>query len=118
MQGLDRIFARPSQLTVLRVLYHSDEPITGREIERRCGLSNRATMYALEALVDIAAVDRDAHGNAYWYSLNTQNYLIAKPVRQAFEAEDLFWNDFGKTVAPSGTTQAHRGRRYGCACTR
>jgi len=98
MQGLDRIFARPSQLTVLRVLYHSDEPITGREIERRCGLSNRATMNALEALYEISAVNRDESGNAYWYELNHGNYLIAKPVKQAFEAEDLFWDDFGKTV--------------------
>ena len=98
MQGLDRIFARPSQLSVLRVLYHADEPLTGREIERRCGLSNRATMTALEALVEISAVQRDATSSAYWYELNHTNYLVSKPIKQAFEAEDLFWNDFGKTV--------------------
>jgi hypothetical protein len=98
MQGLDRIFARPSQLTVLRVLYRSDTPLNGREIERRCGLSNRATMMALESLTDMSAVHRDPSGNAYWYQLNNNHYLVAKMLKQAFEAEELFWVDFGKTV--------------------
>jgi hypothetical protein len=98
MHGLDRLLSKPSQLYVLRVLHHAEEPLTGREIERRTGLSNRATMMALESLVDIAAVDCEPTAQANWYALNRDHYLVAKAMKSAFEAEDLFWEDLRKTV--------------------
>lgn len=92
------MLARPSQLLVLRVLYHAEEPLSGREVERRTGLSNRAAMMALEDLVACAVVDRALAGNAHLYTLNTSHYLFARTLKPGFEAEDLFWDDVRKAV--------------------
>jgi hypothetical protein len=98
MHGLDRLLNKPSHLYVLRVLYHADEPLTGREVERRTGLSNRAAMLALESLVDGAAVQCESTPQANWYELNRQHYLVAKALKAAFDAEAQFWEDLRKTV--------------------
>jgi hypothetical protein len=98
MHGLNRLLSKPSQLQVLRILHHADKPLTGRETERRSTLSNRATMLALESLVETAAVHYEQVGNAYHYSINKGHYLVAKVLARAFEAEDLFWDDMRKTV--------------------
>lgn len=98
MHGLNYLISRYSHLLVLRALYHAQEPLTGREIERRTGLSNRATMQALESLVGLSAVHVDEQTHAHWFTLNRNNYFVAKALKQAFETEDLFWDDFRKTV--------------------
>ncbi len=98
MHGLNVLITRYSQLLVLRTLYHAQTPLSGREIERRTGLSNRATMLALDALVDSFAVQFEESGNKHHYTLNRNNYFVAKGLKPAFEAEDLFWTDFTKTV--------------------
>jgi hypothetical protein len=98
MNILDLLLSKSSHVQVLRVLYHAGEPITGREVERRSGLSNRATMTALEHLVDLSAVIRSENNRAYWFSINNDNYFVKRALRPAYEAEDLFWDDLRKTV--------------------
>lgn len=98
MHGLNFILANRSQLMVLRALYHADQPLTGRGVERVCGLSNRSTMLALETLVEARAVHMEISGNAHMYTLNKNHYLIIKGLKPAFEAEELFWDDLRKTV--------------------
>ncbi len=98
MHGLNLLITRYSQLLVLRTLFHAQTPLTGREIERRTGLSNRATMLALDALADSYAVLFEETGNKHLYTLNRTNYFVTKGLKPAFEAEDLFWTDFTKTV--------------------
>ena len=63
MYGLDRLLSKPSQLMVLRCLYHAEELLTGRDVERGTGLSNRATMTALQDLVAMAAVNMSVKQN-------------------------------------------------------
>lgn len=98
MHGLNVLITRYSQLLVLRTLFHAQSPLSGREIERRTGLSNRATMLALDALVDSFAVLFEESGNKHLYTLNRNNYFVNKGLKPAFDAEDLFWTDFTKTV--------------------
>lgn len=83
---------------VLRALFHADEPVTGRELERRTGLSNRATMMALDSLLELAAVTCEQTAQANWYELNRDHYFVAKALKPAFDAEDLFWDDVRKTI--------------------
>lgn len=83
---------------VLRVLCHADAPMTGRAVERECGLSNRATMNALDSLVAARAVNMEQSGRAHLYEVNGYNYLVSKAIRPAFDAEELFWNDLTKTI--------------------
>lgn len=100
MQSLDRIVAKSSQLRVLRVLYHhaSSHPLSGRQIQKKCGLSNRATMLALEELMSISVVQMTPSGNAHLFQLNPGHYFVTKAIKPMFEAEVLFWADLGKTV--------------------
>ncbi|MFC1498301.1 hypothetical protein ACFLS1_07520 [Verrucomicrobiota bacterium] len=98
MQGLNYIFANRSHIIVLRALYNTNEPLTGRAVERLTGLSNRSTMIALESLVEAHAVNREISGRAHLYTLNRKNYLATKALRPAFTAEENFWDDLRKTV--------------------
>ena len=98
MHGLNRILGKTSHLKVLRVLYGADEKLTGREVQRRAGLSNRAVMLALEDLALSRVVLREDHGNAYHFELNKKNYLFVKGIKPALEAENEFWDDLRKTV--------------------
>ena len=83
---------------VLRTLYDADQPLTGRGVERLAGLSNRATMMALNTLVEAKAAYRENNGRTHLYTLNHNHYLVAKALKPAFEAEELFWDDLRKTV--------------------
>ena len=98
MKGLNVLFRNLSHVMVLRVLYQAEEPLTGREIERRSGLSNRATMLALESLDAARAVDMEVSGRSYLYTLNERHYLVRKALKPIFTAEQTFWEDFAKTV--------------------
>lgn len=98
MYGLNLLFPRFSQVLVLRVLYRAETPLSGREVERRAGLSNRATMVALASLVEVHAVTCEAAGQAHYYALNRNHYFVDKALKPAFEAEEFFWTDFRKTV--------------------
>ncbi len=98
MHGLDHLIGNRSQIMVLRALYHTEEPLTGRAVERATGLSNRATMNALEALTDAKAVHQAKENSRYLYTLNTDNYLVWRALRPAFDAEELFWADLAKTI--------------------
>jgi len=98
MQGLNRILGKQSHLLVLRVLHAGTEALTGREIQRRCGLSNRATMQALESLEAARVVHREASGQAYLFRINARNYLWSKAVKPALDSETDFWEDLRKTV--------------------
>ncbi len=98
MKGLDPLFKRPSQLAVLRVLHYAQGPLTGRDVERRAGLANRTVMEALTALTDLNAVRVEPGPHSYQFRINRNHYFVARAVKAAFEAEDLFWDDLRKTV--------------------
>lgn len=98
MKGLDALLANRSQLMVLRALSRQDGPVNGRAVERLTGLSNRATMVALDSLVNLGTVLREADGRAYQFLLNRRHYLVRKALTPAFEAEVFFWDDLRKTI--------------------
>lgn len=98
MRGLNTILGSQSKVLVLRTLLRAAKPLTGRAVERLSGLSNRATMQALEALVEARAVTRRENGRAHLFKLNRNNYLVMKAIRPAFNAEEFFWDDVRKTV--------------------
>ena len=99
MHALNRILGKQSHLAVLRVLHASEEvPLTGREVQRRAGLSNRAAMQALEGLADASVVLREETAAAHYFRLNSRHYLWTKAVRPALEAEFAVWEDLRKTV--------------------
>ncbi|MCF7837359.1 MAG: hypothetical protein K9N49_01895 [Candidatus Marinimicrobia bacterium] len=98
MQTLDRLLGKQSHLRLLRTLYGAETPLSGRDLQRRTGLSNRATMQALGALCAIGAVERWQEGTRYRHRLNTGHYWVAKVLAPAFEAERQFWQDLARTI--------------------
>ena len=107
MQGLNRLLGQHSRLRVLRVLHHAAEPLSGREVERRSGLSNRAAMMALAALEDAQAVTCRHGSSAHAYELNRNHYFVTRCLRHLFDYEDRFWEDLRRlvqrTVRPRAT---------------
>ena len=101
MQGLNQILGTKSHLKVLRVLHRSDEPMAGREIQRKAGLSNRAAMMALEALSEQRVLTVEVTSTKYLYQINRKHFLWAKAVRPALEGEEGFWEDVRKLVMRS-----------------
>lgn len=98
MHGLNAILTSASRVAILRALYETDGPKSGRALERACGLSNRATMLALEHLVQMGVVNREIAGRAHQYTLNESSYLVAKALKPAFDAEVLFWDDLQRLI--------------------
>lgn len=101
MQGLNSILGTKSHLKVLRVLHRAEEPLGGREIQRQAGLSNRATMLALEALSAQRILKVEITSTTYLYEINRRHFLWAKSVRPALEGEEGFWEDMRKLVMRS-----------------
>jgi len=101
MQGLNTILGTKSHLKVLRVLQRSEDPLSGREIQRLAGLSNRAAMLALEALSEQRVLLVEVTTTRYLYRINRKHFLWAKAVRPALEGEDQFWEDVRKLVMRS-----------------
>jgi len=98
MQDLDRILGKRSHVAVLRVLHRAEADLSGREIQRRAGLSNRAAMTALEELDHLRVVLCEAHPSCHRYQVNRRHYLWSKALRMALEAEELFWDDLRKVI--------------------
>jgi hypothetical protein len=98
MHGLNPILGKISHLKVLRVLHRAKVKLSGREIQRRSGLSNRATMMALEALSAKRILRSEITSVHYFYEPNPQSFLWIKSVRPALDAEELFWDDLRKLV--------------------
>jgi hypothetical protein len=101
MQGLNSILGTKSHLKVLRVLQRAEEPLTGREIQRQAGLSNRAAMLALESLTEQRILRVEVTASKYLYHINRRHFLWAKAVRPALEGEEGFWEDVRKLVMRS-----------------
>ena len=98
MHGLNPILGKISHLKVLRVLHRAKVKLSGREIQRRSGLSNRATMMALEALSAKRILRSEITSVHYFYEPNPQSFLWIKSVRPALDAEELFLDDLRKLV--------------------
>ncbi len=101
MHGLNPILGKSSHVKVLRVLHRAKEKLSGREIQRRSGLSNRATMLALEELALRRVLRAEITSVHYYYEPNPKSFLWTKSVRPALDAEELFWDDLRKLVRRS-----------------
>ncbi|NQU41356.1 MAG: hypothetical protein HQ523_15525 [Lentisphaerae bacterium] len=98
MHGLDFLLSNRTQLRVLRILLASDQPLSGRSVQRAAGLSNRVIMNALDHLVELRAIHMERHGRSQLYEINRNHYLVDRALQPAFAAEEQFWQDVGRTI--------------------
>ena len=98
MQALNGILGKASHLRVLRALHRAGEPLTGREVQRRADMSNRAVMLALEELTRLQVVLCEAHTDHHAYQLNPRHFFYKRGIRPALDAEEHFWDDLRRLV--------------------
>ncbi len=81
------IIASLSKLRLLRHVWSSGTPHTGRELARAVGLDPKNASIALRELTTSGLVHRRKAGRAYLYSLNSDSYVVSEIVRRIFESE-------------------------------
>jgi hypothetical protein len=98
MQALNGLLGKASHLRVLRALHRAGQPLSGREVQRRADMSNRAVMLALEELTRLNVVICDAHADHHAYQINPRHFFWKRGIRPALEAEEHFWDDLRRLV--------------------
>ena len=73
---LDRVFAAPSHIAVLRALLDSAEGMSGRQVARLAEVNNQACANALRRLEESAVVERQGSGQSQLIRLNRENVLV------------------------------------------
>lgn len=87
---LQHIFSTPSNIIVLRSLNERVVGISGREIARISGLSNRTVQNSLANLESLGLVDRRVGGRDHLFTLNRKNKIASNLIKYIFEFEEGF----------------------------
>lgn len=99
---LERLFRTQGQIAVLRVLWRSPAPLTGRQVQQLAGVHNLTAMQCLDNLEDLGLLQRRAAGRAYLYSLKRRNRLVRYLIDPVFKAEAAapgrLTRELGKTL--------------------
>lgn len=80
-------FTSAPKLRVLRHLWRSGGPHTGRELARAVELDPKNASILLRELTADGLVSRRRAGRAYLYSLNSDNYVVSEILSPMFESE-------------------------------
>ena len=111
----EKLFRAPGQIRVLRVLWNSWKPLTGRQVQKLAGLANLSTMQSLKRLTDIGVVSCRRAGRSYQYELKRDCWAVRDLVSPVFEREDrgldLLCEDLEKRL----TGQCRTAYLYGSA---
>ena len=84
----EKLFRTPGQIKILRVLWRSGKPLTGRQVQDLAGMANLSTMQSLKCLTDLGVVSCRRAGRAHQYELNRESWAIRELVSPIFERED------------------------------
>ena len=84
---LNYLLGTTSKVEVLRVLFESDDAMTGRRIASTAGISPRSCQLSLDNLVKNKALSRKAIGRAYSYKLNREHKMVWELLAHVFEEE-------------------------------
>ncbi len=95
---LEAIFGSPAKIRILRVLFASPQPLSGRQVGELSGLSHRGAIQALESLVELGAVRQRRVGNAYQYSLSPGNRAVEMIIMPSIKAEAAFLDELKKKI--------------------
>ena len=84
---LNYLLGTTSKVEILRVLYESDDAMTGRRIASLANISPRSCQLSLDSLVKNKALFRKAVGRAYSYTINRDHRVIWELLAPVFETE-------------------------------
>ncbi len=86
--ALEDLLRSPGQIKVLRVLWRSGTPLTGRQVQKFAGLANLAAMQALSKLTDLGVVSRRRAGRSHQYELKRSNWTVSSVISPLLENEE------------------------------
>lgn len=96
---LESIFGSPAKVRILRALFNSPQPLSGRQVGELSGLTHRGAIQALESLVELGAVRQRRVGKAYQYSLSKGNIFVEKIITPCIKAEAGLFDDLKREIA-------------------
>lgn len=85
---LNNYFSCHSKIDILRTVINSEQPLSGRQIAARAGLSPRSCQLSLDELVKLNALSRAASGKAYYYTLNVENQIVTDLIIPIIQQEE------------------------------
>ncbi len=95
---LESIHGSPAKVNILRVLFNSPQPLSGRQVGELSGLSHRGAIHAMESLVELGAVKQRKAGNSYQYFLSKGNIFVEKIIVPCIRAEAGLFDDLKKAL--------------------
>lgn len=87
---LDEIFARKSNIVVIRALKNYTTGISGREVSRNINLAANNTLNTLTYLEDLGIVNRLRGGREHLFTLNRKNFLVNQVVLPLLQTEEEY----------------------------
>lgn len=101
---IESIFGSPAKVRILRTLFNSPQPLSGRQVGELSGLTHKGAIHAIQSLVELGAVKQRRVGKAYQYSLSKGNIFVEKVIVPCIRAESGLFDGLKKDIA------AHFGR--------
>lgn len=98
---IESIFGSSARIHILRVLFNSPQPLSGRQVGELSGLTHRGAIHAMESLVKLGAVKQRKVGRAYQYSLSRNNIFAEKIITPCIKAEAGLFDGLREDIAKS-----------------
>jgi DNA-binding transcriptional ArsR family regulator len=95
---LDRIFSTWGHIAVLRHLFETRDPKTGRAIARAVGMTHRACLQSLSRLESMEIVSRMPEGRSHLFALNRGQRFVATVLPGLFEYERALMSSAAKII--------------------
>lgn len=95
---LESAFGTAARIRILRVLFASPQPLSGRQVGELAQLSHRGAIQALTSLVDLGAVRQRRVGKAYQYSLSRGSAAVEMVIAPGIKAEAALIQDLKNHV--------------------
>lgn len=87
---LDALFSNGTRVAVLRALFKSRQPISGRAAARDAGVNHQAAANALSALEELGIAKRSGTGRDILWSLDRRRWVVSEFIEHVFEIEENY----------------------------
>lgn len=90
---LDEIFARKSNIKIIRALKNYNIGISGREVARNSNLTAKNAFKTLTHLEELGIINRTRGNKEHLFTLNRDSFIVAKILLPVLDAEIEYLNE-------------------------
>lgn len=95
---IESIFGSPAKVRILRTLFNSPQPLSGRQVGELSRLTHKGAINAIQSLVEVGAVKQRRVGKAYQYSISKGNIFVEKIIVPCIRSEYGLFDDLKKDI--------------------